>query len=365
MRHTFRAWIALIALAATTIPVGWTLSGPATLIAQSETRQSEDGFRFKSGVELVNVTATVTDRDGRFVSGLRKEDFVLYDNNDRQEIAQFSSDRVPVSLGILLDSSGSMTSDKMSYARDAIDRFTNDLLDRDDELFFMDFSTRARLDQDWTTDRRAISRAVNRVSPNGGTALYDAIAEALPIAAAGRHQKKALLVISDGNDTDSQISVSELRQAIRESEVLVYALGVDATEETTNRITQPPPIIRPPIPIPFPIPGTGGRPRGRFPQIIGGGPIGGGQRRWPQRGGERVNADALRQITDDTGGRTEIVRGFGDLNAATSRIADELSKQYYLGYARTGDKDGRWHAIRLEVRDRRLNVRARRGYVAS
>jgi VWFA-related protein len=359
MGHRVRASIALVALLATAIPVGRTLSGPATLIAQ----QSDEGFRFKSGVELVNVTATVTDRDGRFVGDLRKEDFTLYDNGERQEIAQFSNERVPVSLGILLDSSGSMTPDKMAAARAAIDRFTNELLNRDDELFFMDFSTRSHLDQDWTTDRRLISRAVGRVSPNGGTAMYDAIADALPIAASGRHQKKALLVISDGNDTDSRISVSELRQAIRESEVLVYALGVDGTEDTTtNRITQPP-IVRPPIPLPFPIPGTG-RPRGRFPQIIGVGPIG-GRRRWPQNGGERVNADALRLITDDTGGRTEIVRGFGDLDAATSRIADELSKQYYLGYARVGDKDGRWHAIRLEVRDRRLNVRARRGYVAS
>jgi len=81
--------------------------------------------------------------------------------------------------------------------------------------------------------------------------------------------------------------------------------------------------------------------------------------------GERVNADALHQITDDTGGRTEIVRGFDGLDAATARIADELSKQYYLGYASSGEKDGRWHAIRVEVRDRRLTVRARRGYVAS
>jgi Ca-activated chloride channel homolog len=340
------------------IVVGALLATAITLKAQSQ-----DGFRFKSGVELVNVTASVTDRDGRFVSGLRKDDFTVFDNGEQQEITQFSNERVPVSLGILLDSSGSMaSSDKMAYARDAIDRFINELLDKDDELFFVDFATRAHLDQDWTTDRRAITRAVSRVAPNGGTAMYDAIADALPIAASGRHQKKALLVISDGNDTDSRMSVSELRQAIRESEVLVYALGVDGSETIDNRIITQPPIIRPPIPIPFPIPG--GRPRGRFPQIIGGGPIRGGGRNYP-RGGERVNPDALRQITDDTGGRTEIVRGFGDLDAATARIADELSKQYYLGYARTGEKDGRWHAIRLEVRDRRLNVRARRGYVAS
>ena len=75
--------------------------------------------------------------------------------------------------------------------------------------------------------------------------------------------------------------------------------------------------------------------------------------------GERVNADALHQMTDDTGGRTEIVRGFDGLDAATARIADELSKQYSLGYSNSGEKDGRWHAIRVEVRDRRLTVRAR------
>jgi hypothetical protein len=79
----------------------------------------------------------------------------------------------------------------------------------------------------------------------------------------------------------------------------------------------------------------------------------------------RVNSGALQAITDDTGGRTEIVRGFEGLDAATARIADELSKQYYLAYASSGEKDGRWHAIRVEVRDRRMIVRARRGYVAS
>jgi VWFA-related protein len=94
-----------------------------------------------------------------------------------------------------------------------------------------------------------------------------------------------------------------------------------------------------------------------FPQISGG-IFGGGS-------DQRVNPQALRQMTDDTGGRTEIVRGFDGLDAATARIADELSKQYSLGYASSGEKDGRWHAIRVEVRDRRLTVRARRGYVAS
>lgn len=333
--------------AATTLAVVF-----AGAIAGLAAQEAQEGFRFRSGVELVNVTATVTDDRGRFVSGLRKEDFFVYEDDRLQEVTHFSNERVPVSLGLVLDTSGSMTPDKMASARAAIDRFVHELLGQEDELFFMEFSDRAVLVQNWTTDRRAISRAVRRASGAGGTALYDAVASALPLADAGRHRKKALLVISDGNDTDSITGVGELRQLIRESEVLVYALGVDSTAPRNGVVVAPP--IQLPIPLPFPIPG-GRRPQPRIP--------GGGT--WTRGAGERVNADALRQITDDTGGCTEIVRGFENLDAATARIADELSKQYYLGYTSSAEKDGRWHSIRVEVRDRRLNVRARRGYVAS
>jgi len=325
--------------------------------AVSVTAQSTDGFRFRSGVELVNVTATVTDDTGRFVSGLLKEDFTVYDDGTRQDVTYFSNDRVPVSLGILLDTSGSMTSDKIATAKAAIERFIYDLLGKDDELFFMEFANHPRLAQQWTRDRRMISRAVDRVNPSGGTALYDAIADAIPFASAGENRKKAILVISDGNDSNSNTSVGELRQLIRESEVLVYALGVDGIGRSSSSGRVSPPTVQIPIPTPFPFP-IPGRRRPAFPQITGG-------ILNRNTNGERVNADALHQITDDTGGRTEIVRGFDGLDAATARIADELSKQYYLGYASSGEKDGRWHAIRVEVRDRRLTVRARRGYVAS
>jgi Ca-activated chloride channel family protein len=317
---------------------------------------AQDGFKLKSKVELVNVTATVSDVSGRFVPGLHQSDFTIYEDNEKQDIKFFSADRVPVSLGILLDTSGSMTPDKMDAARAAINRFAQDLLEPEDELFLMTFARSAHLVQDWTTDRRALSRSMSRIEGDGGTAMYDAIADALPIAAGGKHEKKALLLISDGNDRNSTMSVNELRQAIRESEMLVYALGVDASGRTfqIDRPRQP----NPPLPIPFPLPR--GRGRGRtFPQIFGGGSGGPGQLE------ERVNADALRRITDDTGGRTEIVHGFKDLDEATARIADELSKQYYLGYSSTRPKDGRWHTIRVDVNDHKLVVRARRGYVAS
>jgi len=319
--------------------------------------QSQEGFRFKSGVDLVNVTATVTDEDGRFVSGLRREDFTVYEDGKLQDVSHFSNDRVPVSLGIVLDTSGSMSPEKMSAARSAIDRLIYDLLDKDDELFLVDFSTRARLRQDWTTDRNLISRAVRESNATGGTAIYDAVATAIPTAQAGTHVKKALLLISDGNDTNSATSVGSLRQQIRESEVLVYALGIDGSGRRVD-------IARPPIQIPMPFPFPGGRrPRGGFPPIGGG--SGGSSGGWPGAPGDRVNADALRQITDDTGGRTEIVRGSEGLGPATARIADELSKQYYLGYSSTRPKDGRWHTIRVETKDRKFTVRARRGYVSS
>jgi Ca-activated chloride channel homolog len=322
--------------------------------------QDQDNFRFKSGVDLVNVTATVTNEDGRFVPGLRREDFSVYEDGRLQEVSHFSSDRVPVSLGIVLDASGSMTPDKMSAARAAIDRMIYELLDKDDELFFVEFATRAEMTQGWTKDRQLISRAVKRVEAAGGTAIYDAVAKAIPTAQAGTNRKKALLVISDGNDTNSNISASALRQRIRESEVLVYALGIDGTRSRTFEPDRPP--VQLPLPIPLPFPG-GRRPQ-RFPPI-GGGSGGGGIGSTSRSPGDRVNADALRFITDDTGGRTEIVRGSSGLGPATERIADELSKQYYLGYVSPAERDGRWHSIRVEVRDRRLTVRARRGYTAS
>jgi Ca-activated chloride channel homolog len=320
----------------------------------------QEGFRFRSGVELVNVTATVTDRAGRFVAGLRESDFSVFDDGEAQEITHFSNERVPVSLGIVLDTSGSMAGERMAAARDALDRFLLDLLRPDDEVFLLRFSSQVQLVQDWTTDRQAVSRHIGRLSPVGGTALYDAVADAVPMAQAGYHRKKALLVISDGNDTSSRTSTRELTRIIRESEVLVYAIGIDAQSETTvSRRPQRPPIFRPPVPNPFPIPGGGGRrgtPLPPRPPIMP-----------PPSSGadDRVNVTALRAITDDSGGRTEIIRTPRDLDPATSGIADELSQQYYLGYPSPGHRDNRWHTIDVTVNDPSLRVRARRGYVAT
>ena len=347
-------------------------------------QQQGETFRFRTGVELINVTATVTDGNGRFVSGLRKEDFRVYENDQPQQITHFNSERVPVSLGIILDTSGSMDGEKMAAAKRALNRFLRELLGPEDEVFLYRFDSSPELVHEWTTDLAAVSDALNEIRPRGGTALYDAVSEAIPLAQAGRHRKKALLVISDGNDANSRTAIMALKEQIRETEVLIYAIGIDTqvdTESWTPRRSlggHVQSLFRQgPIPLPFPRPGgrrppsrpapPPGNPGPRFPP--GGPPIVPAPKT-PSRNtrvtpDDRVNVSALRDITDDSGGRTEVIRYARDLDPATAGIADELSKQYYLGYASTGEKDGRWHAIRVEVRNGSYHVRARRGFVAT
>jgi Ca-activated chloride channel family protein len=349
------------------IPIAAVVAGllAASLHGQQQDQQppaggGEQSFRFKSGVELVNVTATVTDGSGRFVAGLRQDDFIVYEDDQRQEVTHFSSDRVPVSLGIALDTSSSMGGEKIDAARSALDRFLYDLLDPQDEIFLYQFNNDPTLLQPWTTDRQLLSRALGRLIPHGGTAMYDAVAEAVPLTQRGQFRKKALIVISDGNDTSSSTRIRDVQHQIRESETLVYAIGIDCGAESgRSRSWGMFEQRRGPFPFPIPLPGgRGGWPRPQVPQPPD-------RRGWQSPCSDPVNVAALRDLTDDSGGRTEIIRNPQDLNPATANIADELSKQYYLGYPSSGKKDGRWHAIRVEVRNRNLRVRARRGYVAS
>jgi VWFA-related protein len=280
---------------------------PVLLLAVAvSVRSTSSQTVFRSGVDLVNVTATVVDRNGRFVSGLKKEDFTVLDDGESQEIVSFSADRVPVSLGIVLDVSASMTPDKLSAARIAIKRFAFDLLAPTDELFLAQFAHRTTMLQTWTKDRDTLSRALDRAETQSRTYLFDAVRQTLPVASTGENTKKALLVLSDGNDTGSRTTVKRLQEIIRVSEVLVYALGV--------------------------------------------------------QGDDDIDEKSLRKITEDTGGRTEVVKGFKNLDKATAQLASELNQQYSIGYAMPHQSDGKWHSIKVTVRQRGLNVRSRTGY---
>jgi VWFA-related protein len=150
--------------------------------------------------------------------------------------------------------------------------------------------------------------------PSGGTAIYDAVAAALPMIEQRRRQRAALVVISDGADTASDTSLRDLRSLLLRSDAFVYAVAIDSPE--------------------------------------------------PQPINTRVNAAALGDITNPTGGHTEVVHDSADLAAATARIAEELNNQYVLGYASPHPGDGQYHSIRVRVRTPGYRVRARNGYVA-
>jgi Ca-activated chloride channel family protein len=269
---------------------------------------------WRTGVDVVSVAVTVTDAQGRLVTGLPREAFSVYEDGAEQRITQFVNERVPVSLGILLDVSESMTGPRMDDARFALGRFVNDLLSQDDEAFLMVFNHRPRVVVPWTLRPGRLAGQLDGVIPTGGTAVYDAIAEALPLYARRAHQRAALVVISDGADTASDTDTRTLRSRLRREDAFVYALAVDAP--------------------------------GRRP-VSG-----------------RVDPYALRAITDESGGYTEVVHDTRELVPATARIAEELNSQYLIGYVPPRKADGTFHSIRVRVTDTTYKLRSRRGYVA-
>jgi VWFA-related protein len=320
------------------IIAGVLVASVGTHAQQSSQTKPNPGFVFRTSVDLINVTATVTDAQGRFVPGLRMEDFDVYEDGKLQKISQFDSERVPVSLGIVLDTSGSMAGEKMAEAQSAVRRFLDQLLGPQDEVFLMRFDNHVTVLSDWTENRQSVSRMVDSIRPGGGTALYDAVSEAVPLGEQGTRRKKALVLISDGNDQNSSTDVSSVQRQIRESELLVYAIGIDSQETLAQAL--------PRIILQFPRSGSSRPPGGR------------------SSAGDRLNAGVLRSITDDSGGRTEIIRNPRDLDAATTGIASELSRQYFLGYSTSTPRDGRWHTIDVRVKQGNYTVRARKGFIA-
>jgi Ca-activated chloride channel homolog len=269
---------------------------------------------FRSGIDLVSVTATVTDADGHPAAELSRDDFEVFEDGERQTITQFARDRVPVGLGVLIDISDSMFGTRIQDARAAVDRFLFDLLDPADEFFLMAFNHKPRPLTGWTRERADVRRALDGLRPNGGTAIYDTVFEALPVLGRRTRERAALLVISDGADTASTSTLRELRAALLRSDVFVYAIAIDSADRRTIN--------------------TG------------------------------VNAEALRDITNQSGGRTEVIHSSADLYDATARIAEELNTQYLIGYNSSKRADGKFHSIRLKTTGKEYRVRARNGYVA-
>jgi Ca-activated chloride channel family protein len=293
-------------------------------------------------VELVNIVATVTGEDGRYVQGLGPDDFVVEDNGVMQQITHFSEDSdIPISLGIALDTSGSMVG-RMRTALAALDRFIESL-DPDDEIFVTTFSSRVSLVEDLTSDREELSEALLRVDAAGGTALYDAVADSIRRVETGRHDKHAVVVLTDGSDTASDLGLGEALEAIRHAEVLVYALGID-----TLRFADPVEHVTFEWPL-SPIPGL---PAGRG-------------RSWTDL---PVDMAVLGSLARASGGQAYTVSGTWtggpqeEIDVVLDEVAAELRSQYTLGYYPSEPRDGRYHELQVRVGDGRYMVRTRPGY---
>jgi VWFA-related protein len=313
-------------------------------------------------VRLVSVVATVTDAEGKFVPGLSAEDFTVLEDGVAQKISHFTQDHdVPVSVGILLDTSSSMTT-KMRTATEAVDRFIN-YIHPEDDIFLMTFARDTVIEQDFTNDRKKLSRAMNSLHVSGGTVLYDALKEAIDKVRTGRHDKRAILVISDGMDAGSRrTNLESLLRAIRGAEVLVYGLGTGQTVYAD-----------PSEHVPFTLPTQSSSARG--PAAIQ------NSRPTPARRGgvpnnmNGVNMSVLNEFAANSGGKafllasTFVDTGSSEIGKALTLIADELRGQYTLGYypqktdGLAGSGESNFHTIEITTRNGH-NVRARTGYQA-
>jgi len=281
----------------------------APVCAQDARKQAPPTFRV--GVETVFVKVSVTDPLNRYVTGLGQEHFRVYEDKVEQTTVHFTQESAPISAGILFDISGSMK-DNIHTARNSIVRFL-EAGNPDDEFFLVDFNQSTTLVQNFTRHGSTIQNLIAFNRPKGRTALYDAVYVGLEKIREGANEKKALILITDGEDNSSRYSASEVREFARESDVQIYAIGEE-------------------------------------------GKLGYGRAE-------------IQNIVAMTGGRAFFPNNFNELDYYIDLIHAELRNQYVLGYVPTNKThDGKWRRIRVKLEPPeglpKLIVHAKEGYYA-
>jgi len=303
MNRHFRVFLGLILLAL------WLPAVAST--AQNQTQPTIPVF--KVDVETVFVKVSVTDPLNRYVTGLEKEHFKIYEDNVEQAITHFSQQSAPISAGIIFDVSASMKdNNNIRKAKNAIARFLESG-NPEDENFLITFNNKANLAQDFTDQSTSLQNEAAFQKPGGTTALYDAVYMGLDKIKEGRREKKALIIITDGEDNSSRYSAGEVREFAKEMDVQVYAIGEEGTLGT-----------------------------GRF---------------------------EIQNIVNLTGGRAFFPNNFGELDYYIDLIHAELRSQYVLGYNPTNKThDGKWRRIKVKLDAPqglpKLIVKAKEGYNA-
>lgn len=274
--------------------------------------------KLQTETSMVLVPAQVTDAAGAPVGNLHQQDFRVFEDGVEQTISDFSIEDAPVSVGFLFDSSASMRN-KVRQSSEAAAAFFS-TANRDDEFFLVEFNERAKLSVPFTTDADALYKRVSHVRPLGRTSLLDAVHLALVQMKHARHARKAIVIVSDGGDNRSRYTATQIENAMRESEVQIYSIGIFNPLEQRNRVPE-----------------------------------------------EKNGPQLLDDLAQDSGGKYFSVDNLDDLPAIGERIGEELRSQYLLGYSPAKlQRDGGYRQIRVTLatpaQSPGLEVRYRRGY---
>ena len=301
------------------VPLVASLVLAGAIVATSQAQSTAGDERVMVNTDLVTLSVSVTNADGHAVPSLDKSAFTVFDNKSPQKISFFSDDDAPASIAVVFDTSGSMSGRKIARAKEALADFIQTGHDRD-EYFLIDFDSQARLLVDRTRDGDAILRKLTYVEPHGNTALYDAVYLGIEKVMRGAYQKRAILLISDGEDNNSRYSFNELRRSLRESDVTMYAIGVSIN--------------------------------------------------FLPRKGSLNGREILEQLASVSGGRAFFPSGASEMIEAFERIALELRHLYSIGYRPSSlARGGEWHHLKVKVAPTvgfpRLFVRSREGYYAN
>jgi Ca-activated chloride channel homolog len=292
---------------------------PGAAGAQAAPANGKDGYTIQSNVSLVVLHASVFNERGVFVPGLQQDDFRVYEDKVEQKLSVFKQEDVPVSVGLVIDNSGSMR-DKRPQVNAAALTFVQ-TSNPQDEAFVVNFNDDYYLDteHDFTSDVEEMKAALERIDARGSTALYDAVIGSLDHLKKGHKDKKVLLVITDGEDDFSHHTLADTITEARHSDAIIYAIGVYGADDTKS------------------------------------------DKRKAQR--------ALEQLADATGGAAYFPEDVGDTEAICAQIAHDIRNQYTLAYYPTNAaQDGTFRSVVVQVFPPRgmgkLTVRTRSGYYA-
>lgn len=256
---------------------------------------------FRAHTDLVLIPVTVSDTLNRFVLGLQKEDFHLFEDDAEQNLAVFSGEDAPLSVGVVFDESGSM-GDKLRTSRDAAAQLLN-ALDREDEVFLVEFADLAKVSIEFTGHTEEIRAALRNAQASGLTAMLDAIDAGLLEMKKAKNSRKAIVIVSDGGDNRSHYTAAQIESLVREADVQVYAMGVFEPALSFGLTAE-------------------------------------------EISGPRL----LSEIAAQTGGRAFAAAVPGDLPSVANRIAVELRNQYVLGYyPRNKSRDGKYRKVKVQV----------------